>query len=80
MGYPMAVNLRKGLGKEYTLLICDVNKDAIIKFQKQMEGQGPIEVVETGVQAVSRSVCPFNTFLSHFQVELNRIKNLKLIK
>lgn len=68
MGYPMAVNLRKGLGQEYTLLICDVNKDAIAKFQKEMKGQGPIEVVENGVQAVSRSVC---AFLPHVQVESN---------
>ncbi|CZR54231.1 related to 3-hydroxyisobutyrate dehydrogenase [Phialocephala subalpina] len=55
MGYPMAVNLRKGLSSEYTLLICDVNKDAIAKFQKQMEGQGPIEVVENGMEAVKRA-------------------------
>ncbi|KAE8447530.1 hypothetical protein EG329_010660 [Mollisiaceae sp. DMI_Dod_QoI] len=55
MGYPMAVNLRKGLGHEYTLLICDVNKDAIAKFQKQMEGQGPVQVVENGLEAVKKA-------------------------
>lgn len=55
MGYPMAVNLRKGLSSEYTLLICDVNKDAIAKFQKEMGGQGPIEVVENGSEAVKRA-------------------------
>ncbi len=59
MGYPMAVNLRKGLGHEYTLLICDVNKDAIAKFQKQMEGQGPVEVVGNGLEAVKKAVSPF---------------------
>lgn len=56
MGYPMAVNLRKGLSSEYTLLICDVNKEALAKFQKEMEGKGPIEVVENGLEAIKKAV------------------------
>jgi hypothetical protein len=56
MGYPMAVNLRKGLSADYTLLICDVNKEALAKFQKEMKGKGPIEVVENGHEAVGRAV------------------------
>lgn len=56
MGYPMAVNLRNGLSPEYTLLVCDVNKDALAQFQKQTEGRGPVRVVETGLEAVAQSV------------------------
>ncbi|KAH6713439.1 3-hydroxyisobutyrate dehydrogenase [Leptodontidium sp. MPI-SDFR-AT-0119] len=55
MGYPMAVNLRNGLSPEYTLLVCDVNKDALAQFQKQTEGRGPVRVVETGLEAVAQS-------------------------
>lgn len=55
MGYPMAVNLRNGLSPEYTLLICDVNKDALSRFQNQTEGKGPVKVIETGKEAVSQS-------------------------
>lgn len=56
MGYPMAVNLRKGLSEDYTLLICDVNKEALAKFQKEMDGKGPIEIVENGSEAVKKAV------------------------
>lgn len=56
MGYPMAVNLRNGLSPEYTLLVCDVNKDALARFQKQTEGKGPVKVIETGLEAIAQSV------------------------
>lgn len=56
MGYPMAVNLRNGLSPEYKLLICDVNKDAISKFQKQVEGKGPVEVISNGNEAAQGAV------------------------
>ncbi|KAL1966532.1 hypothetical protein VTN77DRAFT_4454 [Rasamsonia byssochlamydoides] len=54
MGYPMAVNLRTQLGPEYRLLICDVNGDALQKFQAEMKEKnaGPVEVVATGFEAV----------------------------
>ncbi|KAK0109371.1 hypothetical protein ONS96_003186 [Cadophora gregata f. sp. sojae] len=55
MGYPMAVNLRNGLSPDYTLLICDVNKDALSRFQKQTEGKGPVGIIETGKEAVEQS-------------------------
>jgi 3-hydroxyisobutyrate dehydrogenase len=56
MGYPMAVNLRNGLSPEYTLLICDVNKDPISKFQKQLAGKGPVEVISNGFEAANAAV------------------------
>lgn len=72
MGYPMAVNLRKGLGHETTLLICDVNQSAIAKFRKEMEGQGPIEVVDNGLEAVQRSVSSRRSLLSWGEEEERR--------
>ncbi|KAH7056920.1 3-hydroxyisobutyrate dehydrogenase-like protein [Macrophomina phaseolina] len=51
MGYPMAKNLRKGLGPDQTLLICDVNRDAISRFKEEAAGQGPVEVVSNGFEA-----------------------------
>ena len=59
MGYPMALNLRKGLGpEEYTLLVCDVVPDAMSRFQKDAEGQGPVKVVKNGYEAVTAAVSP----------------------
>ncbi|KAF2732845.1 3-hydroxyisobutyrate dehydrogenase-like protein [Polyplosphaeria fusca] len=55
MGYPMALNLRKGLDSSYTLLVCDVVPDAISRFQKDAEGKGPVEVIKSGHEAVQRS-------------------------
>jgi 3-hydroxyisobutyrate/3-hydroxypropionate dehydrogenase len=56
MGYPMAKNLRSGLGPEKTLLICDVNTEAIDKFQKEVEGKGPVRVVKNGFEAAKAAV------------------------
>ena len=55
MGYSMAVNLRAKLDSSYTLLICDVSSALIQKFQSQMSGQGPVEVISNGREAVSRA-------------------------
>ncbi|KAB5513601.1 NAD binding domain of 6-phosphogluconate dehydrogenase-domain-containing protein [Coniochaeta sp. 2T2.1] len=55
MGYPMAKNLRKGLGKDKTMLICDVSKEALDKFVKETEGQGPVEIVANGFEAAQRA-------------------------
>ncbi|KAJ9623888.1 hypothetical protein H2203_005333 [Taxawa tesnikishii (nom. ined.)] len=38
------------------LLICDVSKDALDRFQKQTEGKGPVEVVQNGAEAVQIAV------------------------
>ena len=57
MGYPMAKNLRAGLGPEKTLLICDVSKEAIEKFkQETASSKGPVEVVSSGFEAVKAAV------------------------
>ncbi|KAK3329833.1 6-phosphogluconate dehydrogenase [Apodospora peruviana] len=56
MGYPMAKNLRAGLGPEKTLLICDVNTDALERFKVETEGQGPVEVVKNGFEGTKAAV------------------------
>jgi 3-hydroxyisobutyrate dehydrogenase-like beta-hydroxyacid dehydrogenase len=55
MGYPMALNLRKGLEDIYTLLICDVSSSALDKFQKDAQGRGPVEIVQSGYDAVEKA-------------------------
>jgi 3-hydroxyisobutyrate dehydrogenase-like beta-hydroxyacid dehydrogenase len=55
MGYPMALNLRNGLDKSYTLLICDVSTDALTRFQKDAVGRGPVDVVHTSYDAIRRA-------------------------
>jgi 3-hydroxyisobutyrate dehydrogenase len=56
MGYPMANNLRAGLGPEKTLLICDVNSNALDRFKTETEGQGPVGVVSSGYEAARAAV------------------------
>ncbi|OIW29037.1 hypothetical protein CONLIGDRAFT_598876 [Coniochaeta ligniaria NRRL 30616] len=51
MGYPMAKNLRAGLPKEKTLLVCDVSKEALDRFVQETEGQGPVEIINNGFEA-----------------------------
>jgi 3-hydroxyisobutyrate dehydrogenase-like beta-hydroxyacid dehydrogenase len=55
MGYPMALNLRKGLDDTYTLLVCDVSADAIKQFQRDAKDNGPVEVVTSGFEAIQRA-------------------------
>ncbi|KAK0646792.1 NAD binding domain of 6-phosphogluconate dehydrogenase-domain-containing protein [Cercophora newfieldiana] len=55
MGYPMAKNLRKGLSPEKLLLICDVNQDALARFQQELHDAGPVEIVHNGFEAVQRA-------------------------
>ncbi|OAA54572.1 3-hydroxyisobutyrate dehydrogenase [Niveomyces insectorum RCEF 264] len=52
MGFPMAKNLRAGLGPEKTLLVCDSNKEALDRFLEETKGQGPVRVVSNGFEAV----------------------------
>lgn len=56
MGYPMAVNLRSRMDPHRTLLICDVSKDAIARFQAQMKGEGPVGVIKNGYEAAIKAV------------------------
>ncbi len=53
----MAVNLRNGLSPDFTLLVADVNKDAISRFQKQAERKGAVEVVSNRSEAAKAAVC-----------------------
>jgi len=57
MGYPMAKNLRAGLGDDKLLLICDVVQEALDRFQTETQGKGPVEVVKNGFEAATRAVC-----------------------
>lgn len=52
MGYPMAVNLRKGLPSDHTLLVCDVVPSALEKFHADTSGLGPVKTVQNGFEAV----------------------------
>ncbi|KAI1347839.1 hypothetical protein F5Y01DRAFT_307252 [Xylaria sp. FL0043] len=55
MGYPMAKNLFSGLGPEKTLLICDVNAEALDRFAKEAQAQASIKVVKNGFDAVKEA-------------------------
>ncbi|KAK3309227.1 NAD binding domain of 6-phosphogluconate dehydrogenase-domain-containing protein [Chaetomium strumarium] len=55
MGYPMAKNLRAGLGRDKKLLVCDVNNDALHRFKAETEGQGPVEIVNNGFEAAKEA-------------------------
>jgi hypothetical protein len=56
MGYGMAINLRTKLDNSTTFYVCDVNQDAIDRFKDEMNGQGQIEVVRNGADAVRVAV------------------------
>lgn len=56
MGYPMAKNLREGLDAAKTLLICDVSKEALNRFQAETVGKGHVEVVQNGFDAAKAAV------------------------
>jgi 3-hydroxyisobutyrate dehydrogenase len=64
MGYPMAKNLRAGLGPDKTLLICDVNNDALHRFKAETEGQGPVEIVNNGFEAAKAAVSKLTDILT----------------
>lgn len=55
MGYPMALNLRKGLSSTHTLLICDVVPSALSKFQSETTSHGPVQVIQNGHEAIQRA-------------------------
>lgn len=69
MGYPMAVNLRSKIGPSYKILICDISKDAISKYQTQVKGKGAIDVVPNGFEATQAAVSlpPTPNLQSRFQ-------------
>ena len=42
MGFPMAINLRKGLHKNVKILICDVSSEQIQKYKGKVTGEGEV--------------------------------------
>lgn len=56
MGWPMAANLRTKIGSSTTILICDVSEDALAKYEKQMDGKGPVRRIKNGYEAVQQAV------------------------
>ena len=56
MGYPMAKNLRAGLGSDKTMLVCDVDAKALERFKQETEGQGPVRVIKNGFEAAQAAV------------------------
>lgn len=52
----MAKNLRKGLGRETTLLICDVNSEALTRFRAETAEEGPVEIISNGYEAAKAAV------------------------
>lgn len=57
MGYPMAVNLRSKIGKEKTMVVCDVNAEACEKFKAEESKHGPIEIIGNAYEAMQIAVC-----------------------
>jgi 3-hydroxyisobutyrate dehydrogenase len=55
MGYPMALNLRKGLDDSHTVLICDVSSDALTRFQHDAKNHGPVDIIKSGYEAIQRA-------------------------
>ncbi|KAM7199272.1 hypothetical protein V8F33_004520 [Rhypophila sp. PSN 637] len=51
MGYPMAKNLRAGLTPNKTLLVCDINTEALDRFKAETNGKGPVEIINNGFEA-----------------------------
>ncbi|KAK4196771.1 NAD binding domain of 6-phosphogluconate dehydrogenase-domain-containing protein [Triangularia verruculosa] len=57
MGYPMAKNLWAGLGPDETLLICDVNTDALERFISEtslLKGNA-VKIVQNGFEAAQQA-------------------------
>ncbi|KAL5380960.1 hypothetical protein DPSP01_007492 [Paraphaeosphaeria sporulosa] len=55
MGYPMAINLRKGLSSDYTLLVCDVVPSALEQFHSETSNHGRVETIQNGFDAIQRA-------------------------
>lgn len=55
LGYPMALNLRKGLASDHRLLICDVVPSALERFHSEVADHGPVETTDHGFEAAQRA-------------------------
>lgn len=57
MGYPMAVNLRRKIGSDITVIIYDINREAVERYQNSMgDEHGPVEVASNAAEAVKAAV------------------------
>jgi 3-hydroxyisobutyrate dehydrogenase len=56
MGYRMAKNLREKLPETDTLLVNDVNKDAVAKFAEELAGF-TVVAAESPREVAERAVC-----------------------
>lgn len=57
MGHGMAVNLRAKMNEDWTLYVCDVNNEAIERFESETSGHGPVKVVKNAFEAIQVAVC-----------------------
>lgn len=62
MGYRMAKNLREKLPCTDTLIINDVNKDAVSKFAEELSGF-TVVAADSPREIAERAVCPCLCFL-----------------
>ena len=51
MGYPMAMNLRKKIGQDKSMVICDTATAPLERFRAETENIGPVSVVANGAEA-----------------------------
>lgn len=55
MGYPMALNLRRGLDSSHKLLICDVSTEILSRFCEEAKDRGPVEIAQNGYEAAQEA-------------------------
>lgn len=52
MGYPMAMNLKRGLPSDVKFVICDVNEEAVQKFRSAVDSKGSVEVASNAAELI----------------------------
>lgn len=61
MGYPMAVNLCSKLDKDKVMVICDVDKGALQKFEAEASaGQRRVIIAKSAAEAIGMAVSVFS--------------------
>jgi (2Fe-2S) ferredoxin len=68
MGAPMAMNLRKGMPKESTMWVNDVDKAAADRFIQEHSSKGPIKFVKTAKEVAENAVSPFLVLMSGYNI------------
>ncbi|KAJ8472898.1 hypothetical protein ONZ45_g16496 [Pleurotus djamor] len=59
MGYPMALNLRKSLPADHSLVVNDVNLAVVERFLEEATKFGPVVSVATAKEVTDQSTCIF---------------------